>query len=440
MNQILVHKRIGKSIILTYLLLFLQTLFVVAAEDITGEWEIKIDYSINFDNENISLEMFVPLSLSRKADGSLTGKWGRRDLTDVRFEDRKLTFARINKAPVRDFINEYTLTLKEGKFTGTMSYSGGEFPANMTRKKPKPKSPVLGQWDMKFNVGEREITGRLTIFEKPEGMLAGQWEAEFGEHVVSNVKFQDGKLIYTRKSKFGGREWESIFEGAIKGHKLFGAFKSQRGDFLATGERVGAPLVGKWEMTTTSGGDMHTSIMKIDGDLTGRYEFPGGEQIPIKKLKLEGDKVTFVIDMGWGKKSPSELDYFMHHFEGKLDGKTLKGNLRVEGITKQVIGKKIEAVSAIIGMWEFTGETSRGTRTSTLKIKEDVTGTYTYRDNETAVTDLKMDGDQVSFKVTMRWQDREYPMEFKGKLDGTTLKGEFTTSRGTREATGKKID
>jgi len=40
----------------------------------------------------------------------------------------------------------------------------------------------------------------------------------------------------------------------------------------------------------------------------------------------------------------------------------------------------------------------------------------------------------------MRYGDREFPMEFKGKVDGTTLKGEFTTSRGSREATGKKID
>jgi len=82
----------------------------------------------------------------------------------------------------------------------------------------------------------------------------------------------------------------------------------------------------------------------------------------------------------------------------------------------------------------------RGTRTSTLKIKEDMTATYTVRDNEIAVTDLKVDGSQVSFKVIMRYGDSDVPMEFKGKLDGTTLKGEFITERGAREATGKKID
>jgi hypothetical protein len=430
MNQILVQKRICKSVILTCLLLFLRTSFVLAAEDITGEWEITTDFN--------GQEIFATLSISRKVDGSLIGKWGPRELIDVRFEHGKLTFTRTYKFRVRNsrdehtYRDEYTLTLKDGKLTGTVSTDVGDSPANMTRK--KPKSPVLGQWDIKFNVGEREIAGRLTISENPDGMLAGKWEAEFGEHVISNVKFQDGKLIYTRKSKLGEREWESNFEGIIKGHKLFGAFKSQRGDLPATGERIGAPLVGKWELTNIYSGGTSTIILKINGDLTGRYEFPGGEQIPIKKLKLEGDQVTFVLEM-IGKDRPLRLD-----FKGKLDGKTLRGKLSYGRFTSEVTGKKIETASPLFGTWEFTRETSRGTRTSTLKIKEDVTGTYTYRDNETAITDLKVDGDQVSFKVTMRWQDREYPMEFKGKVDGTTLKGEFTTSRGTREATGKKID
>jgi hypothetical protein len=42
--------------------------------------------------------------------------------------------------------------------------------------------------------------------------------------------------------------------------------------------------------------------------------------------------------------------------------------------------------------------------------------------------------------VIMRYGDNEVPMEFKGKVEGATLVGERTTSRGTREMTGKKVD
>jgi hypothetical protein len=91
-----------------------------------------------------------------------------------------------------------------------------------------------------------------------------------------------------------------------------------------------------------------------------------------------------------------------------------------------------------VGKWEITRESSRGPRTVLVTIKEDLTGTYASGDNTVALTDVRIEGDQLSFKVTVKFGDREVPMEFKGKLEGATLKGQFTSPRGTREATGKK--
>ena len=97
-----------------------------------------------------------------------------------------------------------------------------------------------------------------------------------------------------------------------------------------------------------------------------------------------------------------------------------------------------------------------------------MTGTYSFRDNPVDIKDLKVDGNNVSFKIEMSFNDRQFTMEFKGKVegktlktlidergpipedeavvmfcqiaDGKTLKGEFITQRGTREAIGKKVD
>jgi len=337
MNQILANKKIGKFIFLICLLLFIQTSFVRAAEDITGEWEIKIDRG--------GLESFATLSISKKADGTLGGKWGSSELTNVRFEERTLTFTRTRKTRALNFINKYTLTLQEGKLIGTLSTDFGDFPLNGTRK--KAKSPVRGQWNVKYNIGEREITAKLTISEKPDGTLFGKWDTEFGEHIVSNVTFQkSGKLTYTRKSKLGESEWESTFEGTIEGHKLAGAFKNQRGEILLTGERIGAALVGKWELTTTSYGNTSKSIMKIDGDLTGRYEFPEGSELPIKNIRLEGDQVTFALD--WYVRDLNfKMDfkgklYGKTLLKGKLEGKTIKGKHIFDKYTNEVTGKKID--------------------------------------------------------------------------------------------------
>ncbi len=337
MNKVRILTIVSISIIVVCLLLLFQTSFVGVAEDITGEWEIKTE--IEFD-ENISLESFAALSIFKKAYGSLAGKWGSKELTDFRFKNGKLTFARIHKTRVRDFRYEYNLTLKEGKLTGTMSTASGNNRVNGTRK--KLKSPALGQWEINYNNGEREITGRLTISEEPDGKLVSKWDAERGEHVISNVKFQGEKLTFTRNSKYENFEIETTFEGIIKEHKLNGVFRSRRGEFSATGERVGAALVGKWELTKRYFGGTISKILKINGDLTGRYIESEGDEISIKKLKLEGDQVTFLIDMGWGKKSPSKLDFYILEFKGRLDGKTIRGKLRIEGITKTVTYKKID--------------------------------------------------------------------------------------------------
>jgi hypothetical protein len=307
----------------------------------------------------------------------------------------------------------------------------GEFSSNAARK--KPKLPVLGNWNISFNIGDRDISGKLSVSQKPDGTLEGKWDAERGEHVISNVKFQDGKLTFSRKTKFDDREFESDFEGTIKGHNLAGAFKSQRGEMPAKGDREGAALVGNWELTSTSDRGTYTSILMIDGDLTGRYEIFGGE-FPIKDLKLEGDQVTFAVEWGWGDRTLTV------NFKGTLDGKSLTGQFTSDQGTSEITGKKIEAASSLVGKWELTTTSDRGTRTRTLTINEDMTGTYQGRDREFPVKDLKVEGDQVTFKVTMKFNEREFTMEFKGKLDGTTLDGEFITSRGSREVTGKKLD
>ncbi len=346
MSKVSIHTKVSKSIIVFCLLLFLRTPFVEAAEDITGEWEIKIDSPV--------INRLATLSFSKKPDGSLMGTCGSSKLANVRFENGKLSFSRIIKTRARDFKHEYTLTLKDGKLTGTMSGDLGNFPVNGIRK--KALSPALGQWDIITIAGKVEITGRLIISENPEGALVGKWDygREEAVAVVSNVKFKDGKLSFTRMAKLSyirygkliEHEFEENFEGTIKGHELTGVTRSSEGsEFSSTGKRVGAALVGNWELTRTSDGKTTTSIMKIYGDLTGKYSDHRGDEVTIKNLKLEGDQVTFFLE--WGSPDMS----FRVNFKGKLDGnilkgefneKTIKGKQNFDEYTNKVIGKKID--------------------------------------------------------------------------------------------------
>ena len=103
-------------------------------------------------------------------------------------------------------------------------------------------------------------------------------------------------------------------------------------------------------------------------------------------------------------------------------------------------GLVTKPADALVGTWELTTESERGTRTRNLVINEDLTGTYESREREFPVTDLTVEGDQVSFNIEMSFGEREFSLEFAGTLDGDALNGEFTTPRGSREVTGKRAE
>src|SRR4030095_6647232 len=214
-----------------------------AADDVTGEWEVKMDRN--------GRETFATLTISKQVDGSYKGKWGSTDLSDVKVDGQKLTFVRTLKFGDNEFKMNYEGTLKDGVITGSVSSDRGSFAANASRK--KPRSPILGRWDFKYTVGDREISATLAVSEAAVGAgLEGKWTSSFGEHTVSNVKFEGNKLTLSRKSKFPDRELESTYEGTLAGNKLTGTIKSDLGEIPASAERAGGNLIGKWELKASS--------------------------------------------------------------------------------------------------------------------------------------------------------------------------------------------
>jgi hypothetical protein len=403
-----------------------------AAEDIAGNWEMAMEFG--------GRQSFATLSIAKSPDGTLTGKWGRDAVSNLKFDGQKLTFTRTVKFGDNEFTLDYAGTLKDGKLIGTLSSDQGEFPANGTKIKPKP--PVVGVWDLAYTIGDRDVTAKLTVSEKPDGTLDAKWASQMGESTITNVKFQDSKLTFDRAVKINDQEFEMTFEGTAQGDKLTGVSKSQMGEIPVNGTRVGAAIIGKWALTTESDQGPRESTLTVYPDMSARQEFFGGE-MPVKDFKFEGDQVTYSLELGFGDQT------FVIDYKLKLQNGALTGESSSDRGTNKMTGKKVQetavaataapAGSAVVGKWEFTRETDQGTRTSTLTIKPDMTGTYTMRENETPISDLKVNGNDVSFAIVRTFNDQEFKMEFKGKVEGDTLKGTFTSPRGDREAVGKKV-
>jgi hypothetical protein len=95
----------------------------------------------------------------------------------------------------------------------------------------------------------------------------------------------------------------------------------------------------------------------------------------------------------------------------------------------------------VTGTWRGSMETPQGSREVTLNLRADgnaLTGTISGRQGETPIQDGKINGDNISFNIVRKMQDREFKMEYKGKLQGDDLKMEITVGERTMEMTLKR--
>ncbi|AGA26813.1 hypothetical protein [Singulisphaera acidiphila] len=85
------------------------------------------------------------------------------------------------------------------------------------------------------------------------------------------------------------------------------------------------------------------------------------------------------------------------------------------------------------GTWKWSVERNGQKIESTLKLKQEgtkLTGTLVGRNNtETEITDGKVDGDDVSFKVTREFNGNKIVQTYKGKLSDDSIKGKVEFER-----------
>ncbi len=294
-------------------------------EKLCGEWQVKID----FDGRQMESILSFWEGEEGKPEGDWISSWRVSELKDVKYEEGQLSFARERRNRQGQITtSKFTGTIKDGKLSGTMSGERGERKLNGERSKQMPGA--VGSWEMKLKRGKRELTSTLIVKADKEGKLAGEWRSERGEHEITDVEYEGGKLTFKRKIKRGDIERESTFEGTVEGDTLSGVMKSERGETKAEGKRICAALIGNWDLEVTSERGNYKQRLKVNGDMSGMYGAAA-----IEKVNLEGDKVSFktVVELGEQK--------FDVSFEGKLEGSKLTGELLTARGMREVTGTKV---------------------------------------------------------------------------------------------------
>ena len=216
---------------------------VIAAEGVVGEWEFKSQMQARTST--------ATMTITKNADGKFAGTWstqrGESQLSDITFENGKVKFVQTSNFGGQEMKTTYEGTVEGGKIKGKGKGQFGEFTfeGTLQGEAKSGADAIVGEWQMNVNMPARENVEKLTITKNADGTLAGKWVGQRGESTISNMKFEGGKLTFTRTSNFGGREMTSKFEGTVEGDQIKGKFKSERGDREANATRVGAKSEAK---------------------------------------------------------------------------------------------------------------------------------------------------------------------------------------------------
>ena len=292
---------------------------------------------------------------------------------------------------------------------------------------------LYGDWQVKVNYNGGQMESILSFSRDREGNQTGNWISFMGLSELKDVKYEEGQLSFVQVRR--GRDGEtstSNFKGTIKEGKLSGTLSSDRGEYQLEGKR--SPriprAVGSWAITLKMGEREFTSTLVVkadkEGKLTGQWQSRRGES-PITDVQYERGNLTFK------RTSTYQGNQRESTFEGTVRGDTLSGVMKSERGEITVEGKLVGA--PIIGTWNLEVASERGSRKQRLLVNPDMSGLY----GSSPIKNIALEDNKVSFKIVLEFGERTFEMSFEGKLEGSKLTGELTTSRGSQKVTGTKV-
>ena len=321
----------GSVLFCTLLATTMVTVDVAAQAQSAGRRGLYGDWLVKSDFDGRQFESI--LSFSRDSEGKRTAQWisfrGLGELKDVKFEDGQLSFVRERQNREGETTTAtFKGTIKDGKLSGALSSDRGEIKMEGARSRRMPRA--VGTWELKFKIGDREITNTLVVKMGAKDQLVVDWKSDRVTREITDVKYERRKLSFKTRSKLDDRQWESTFEGTVRGSALSAAIKSDRGEIAIEGKRAAAVLVGTWILDLTSERGSRKQRLRINPDMSGLFG-----ALPVKKVSLEAGKVRFEAVFEFGDRK------FEMGFEGMVEDSKLAGELTTARGATKVTGTRV---------------------------------------------------------------------------------------------------
>lgn len=400
--------------------------------DPVGQWKLNISTP-----DGQSLEVMITLKKDGdKLVGTMVGSDAvETELKDLSFEDGELAF-KIS----RDFGGTPLESSFKGKLTadaydGNVDYDvGGQTgTAKVDGKRFAEPIAIAGTWKFAISADGQTLEPIVKIAQDGEAVSGTFLGMDGTEVKLEEGTYKDNQLAFTVTLDFGGQELIAKFDGKLAEEGFKGKVDydlgGQTGTFDVTGAReAGATLGGDWELVATSdGGTFEPKLVIVhDGDkLEGLYIWDEGTQVAIKEAKLNDKELTFKVEHDFSG------DTIVVVYTVTTDGDSLKGkadyDLGGQTGTATIEGKRVKAAD-VAGTWNLTLTSDDGQSFDvTAKLEQGadgLKGSYTGPAGDAEISDASVKGDKVAFKVSRERDGQTIVIEYEGKVDGDTMKGE----------------
>lgn len=199
----------------------------MAVLPVIGVWE--------FRRERQGQEIVSTLTVSQGADGKIAADWkGGGDqestwqISDVKYENDKLTFTRKNTNPDRPMEMTYSLTAQGDTISGTTTSQRGEREVEGKRL----NADLIGKWDLTLTSdrGER----KQLLYVKPDMTVM------YGATDAGKLTSEAGKIGFKYDMTFGDQTFTSEFKGQVENGQLTGEMTTSRGTSQVKGTKIAA--------------------------------------------------------------------------------------------------------------------------------------------------------------------------------------------------------
>jgi hypothetical protein len=186
-----------------------------------GSWDMTIKAG--------EREMTGLLTISADPEGNLQGSWtserGSGEITDVKYENRQLTFKRTIQRDSGSREMTFTGTIGPDSLEGVFKSDRGE--AAATGK--QVGAALIGTWDLDISSERGERKQRLRV--DPD------LSALYGSTRIDKIEFNGDNVRFTYSLTFGDNTFETSFTGKIVADKLTGELTSSRGTQKVAGTK-----------------------------------------------------------------------------------------------------------------------------------------------------------------------------------------------------------